>query len=83
MENLIVGLVLSIIVFILYSIFLTKKDYKNLKKALNKSLKVLVQNSIRLFATFLIIGMLQNYLSEEAVGQFLIKFTDFFGIIVG
>ncbi len=27
--------------------------------------------------------MLQNFLSEEAVGQFLIKFTGFFGIIVG
>jgi len=83
MQNLITGLVLLIIVATLYSIFLTKKDYKKFKRGIKKSLKVLIQNSIRLFAIFLIINLLQNFLSKESVGNFLLNFKGIKGIIAG
>lgn len=83
MQNSIIGLILLIFVLILYLLLIIKRDYNKLIKSLNKSLKTLIQNSIRIFAIFLIIGMLENYLSKEAVSKFLLKFTGFVGIIIG
>lgn len=83
MQNLITGLILLTFVSILYLIFLTKKDYKRFKKGIKKSLRVLFQNSIRLFAIFLIISLLQNFLSKETVGNFLLNFKGIKGIIAG
>jgi len=83
MQNLITGLILLAFVVILYLFLLTKKDYKKFQKGVKKSLKILIQNSIRLFAIFLIIGLLQNFLSKEAVGKFLLNFKGFIGIIAG
>lgn len=83
MENLIIGLILLIVVATLYLFSLRRADHSKLKKSLTRSLRILIQNSIRLFAIFLIIGMLQNFLSKEAMSNFLLRFRGFSGILAG
>lgn len=82
MGTLIFGFGFLIFVVILYSVYLLK-DRKKLKRSLNKGAKTLIKNSIRLFSVFLIIGILQEFLSKESVGNFLLKFQGFKGIIAG
>ncbi|GAB6188573.1 hypothetical protein JCM30566_03120 [Marinitoga arctica] len=83
MSNLIFGIIMLIFVIILYIQLKVKKGNKELKKAIKKGNKNLIQNSIRIFSIFLIIGILQNFLSPEKVGDFLLKFSGLKGIITG
>lgn len=83
MPNLITGLILISISIVLYSILFKKNDKDKIKKSLKKSSKIFVQNSIRIFLIFLIIGMLQNFLSKDSVGNFLLKFQGIKGIFFG
>lgn len=82
MQNLITGIVMLIITTGLYGVSLYKNKSK-LKKTINKGFRSFIQNSIRIFAIFVIIGILQNFLSKEAVGNFLLKFSGIKGIFTG
>lgn len=82
MQNLIVGVALLILTVTLYFLYL-RKDKDKLKKAIQKSSKNLIQNSIRIFTIFVIIGILQNFLSKESIGNFLLKFSGLKGILTG
>ncbi len=82
MQNLITGIIMLVITVSLYGIYL-HRDRVKLKKAINKGLRNLIQNSIRIFAIFVIIGVLQNFLSKESVGNFLLKFSGIKGIFTG
>lgn len=83
MSNLIFGFGLLIFVIILYIYLLKSKGKKEFKKAMKKGNKNLIQNSIRIFSIFLIIGILQNFLSPEKVGNFLLNFSGMKGVITG
>lgn len=83
MSNLIFGIVLLIFVIILYVYLFKIKGKKEFKKAVKKGNKNLIQNSIRIFSIFLIIGILQNFLSPKQVGDFLLNFSGAKGIITG
>lgn len=83
MQNLITGLILILFSLFLYSILFKRKDEEKIKRSLKRSIKIFIQNSVRLFSIFLILGMLQNFLSKEAVGNFLLKFQGIKGIILG
>jgi uncharacterized membrane protein YraQ (UPF0718 family) len=83
MSNLIFGFGLLIFVIILYVYLFKSKGKKEFKKAMKKGNKNLVQNSIRIFSIFLIIGILQNFLSPQKVGDFLLNFSGVKGIITG
>jgi len=82
MQNLITGLVMLFLTVSLYIVYL-HKDRLKLKKALKKGSRNFLQNSIRIFAIFVIIGILQNFLSKESVGNFLLKFSGIKGILAG
>lgn len=81
--NIIEGIVLLALVLVLYFVYFLRGDKKKLKDASKKSVKILVQNSIRIFAIFVIIAILEKFLSPQAVSQFLLKFRGFVGIIAG
>ncbi len=81
--NIIEGIILLVLVIILYAVYFIKGDKNKLKDASKKSVKMFVQNSIRLFAIFVIIAILEKFLSPQAVSQFLLKFRGFVGIVVG
>ncbi|KLO23243.1 hypothetical protein X275_03280 [Marinitoga sp. 1197] len=83
MSNLIFGFIMLLLTIILYIQLKFKKGNKEFKKALKKGNKNLIQNSIRIFSIFLIIGILQNFLSTEKVGDFLLNFSGIKGIITG
>ncbi|MCX8094708.1 MAG: hypothetical protein N3D74_00745 [Caldisericia bacterium] len=83
MQNIITGFILIILNLFLYSLLVNKNENKKLKRSIKKGIKQFIKNSIRLFAIFLIIGMLQSFLSKENVGNFLLKFNGFKGIIFG
>ncbi|WP_129408749.1 hypothetical protein [Marinitoga lauensis] len=83
MSNLIFGFIMLGLIVILYIQLRFKKGNKELKKAIKKGNKNLIQNSIRIFSIFLIIGILQNFLSPEKVGDFLLNFSGIKGIITG
>lgn len=80
MQNFITGIIMLTLTISLYSTFL-RKDKPKLKKAINKGFRNLIQNSIRIFAVFVIIGILQNFLSKESVGNFLLKFSGIKGVV--
>jgi len=82
MQNLKTGLVVFTFVLILYIIYF-KKDKSELKRALKKSLTMFIQNSIRVFAIFVIISLLESFLSKESVGKFLLKLSGLKGILLG
>jgi uncharacterized membrane protein YraQ (UPF0718 family) len=82
MQNLITGLVMLFLTVGLYIVYL-RRDRLKLKKAIKKGSKNFLQNSIRIFAVFIIIGVLQNFLSKESVGNFLLKFSGIKGILTG
>ena len=82
MENYIIGLSIFTITTFLY-IYYLRKNRSKLKSSLSKGSKNLAKNSIRIFAIFMILGILQNFLSKETVGEFLLKFSGFKGIITG
>ena len=82
MQNLITGLVMLFLTVSLYIEYL-RRDRLKLKKAFKKGLRNLLQNSIRIFAVFIIIGILENFLSKESVGNFLLKFSGIKGILIG
>ena len=82
MSNLIFGLSFLVFVSLLYLVYLSK-DKKRLRRSVNKGIKTLIKNSIRLFSVFLIIGILKEFLSKEAVGNFLLNFQGFKGILSG
>ena len=81
--NLIEGIILLAVVLVLYAVYFVKGDKGKLKDASKKSVKMFIQNSIRLFAIFTIIAILEKFLSPKAVSTFLLKFSGFNGIIVG
>lgn len=81
--NLIEGIILLAFVIVLYGIYFAKGDRNKFKDASKKSVKMFIQNSIRLFSIFVIIAILEKFLSPQAVSQFLLKFRGFTGIIVG
>jgi uncharacterized membrane protein YraQ (UPF0718 family) len=81
--NIIEGIILLALVLVLYVVYFIRGDKKKLKDASKKSVKMLIQNSVRLFAIFVIIAILEKFLSPQAVSQFLLKFSGFTGIIVG
>ncbi|MBC7320671.1 hypothetical protein H5T89_08490 [bacterium] len=82
MQNFIIGIIILALTVGLYIIYL-RKDKTKLKKAVQRGVKNLIQNSIRIFAIFVIIGILQNFLSKESVGNFLLKFSGIKGIFTG
>jgi uncharacterized membrane protein YraQ (UPF0718 family) len=82
MENLIIGIIIFTLTAFFY-IYYLRKDKNKLKNSISKGSKNLAKNSIRIFAIFMILGILQNFLSKEAVGKFLLKFSGFKGIIAG
>jgi len=82
MENLLIGMTIFVITIFLYLRYL-RKDKTKLADSLLKGSRNLMKNSIRIFAIFIILGILQNFLSKESVGQFLLKFSGFKGIITG
>ncbi|BBE31207.1 hypothetical protein OSSY52_13480 [Tepiditoga spiralis] len=82
MQNFVIGLIFFALVLILYLIFF-KKDPIKIKKAAKKGSKNLIQNSIRIFSVFLILGILQSFLSKESVGNFLLNFSNIKGIFSG
>ena len=81
--NIIEGIVFLVIVIILYVFYFLRGDKTKLKNATKKSFKIFIQNTIRLFAIFVIIEILDKFLSPQAVSQFLLKFTGFLGIVIG
>lgn len=81
--NLIEGVILLAFVIALYVIYFVKGNKRKFKDASSKSVKMFFQNSVRLFAIFVIIAILEKFLSPQAVSQFLLKFRGFTGIIVG
>lgn len=83
MSNLIFGFGLLIFVIIFYVYLFKNKGKKEFKKAVKKGNRNLIQNSIRIFSIFLIIGILQNFLSPKQVGDFLLNFSGVKGIITG
>ena len=82
MSTLIFGISFLAFVAFLYFIYLLR-DKKKLKRSVNKGIKTLIKNSIRLFSIFLIIGILKEFLSKESVGNFLLNFQGFKGILSG
>ena len=82
MSTLIFGISFLAFVAFLYYIYLLR-DKKRLKRSVNKGIKTLIKNSIRLFSIFLIIGILKEFLSKESVGNFLLNFQGFKGILSG
>lgn len=83
MQNLITGLILISISIVLYLTLFKKNNTEKIKKSLKKSIKIFIQNSVRIFLIFLIIGMLQSFLSKDSVGNFLLKFQGIKGVILG
>jgi len=81
-STLIFGISFLAFVAFLYYIYLLR-DKKKLKRSVNKGIKTLIKNSIRLFSIFLIIGILKEFLSKESVGNFLLNFQGFKGILSG
>jgi len=81
-STLIFGISFLAFVAFLYFIYLLR-DKKKLKRSVNKGIKTLIKNSIRLFSIFLIIGILKEFLSKESVGNFLLNFQGFKGILSG
>jgi uncharacterized membrane protein YraQ (UPF0718 family) len=81
--NIIEGIVLLVLVLALYIVYFFRGDRKKLVDASKKSGKMFIQNSVRLFAIFVIIAILEKFLSPQSVSQFLLKFKGFTGIIVG
>ncbi len=82
MQNLITGFIMLALTICLYIVYLRKNKSK-LNKILRKGTNNLTKNSIRIFAIFLIIGILQNFLTKESVGGFLLKFSGIKGIFAG
>ncbi|MBC7320678.1 hypothetical protein H5T89_08525, partial [bacterium] len=82
MQNFITGIIILALTVGLYIIYL-RRDKTKLKKVVQKGVKNLIQNSIRIFAIFVIIGILQNFLSKESVGNFLIRVSGLKGIFTG
>ncbi len=82
MQNLGIGLILVIFTGCLYLVYL-KKAKDKIKKSAKKSLRIFIQNSIRIFGIFLIIAMLENFLSKETIENFLLKFSGIKGILAG
>jgi len=72
-----------VLVLALYIVYFFRGDRKKLVDASKKSGKMFIQNSARLFAIFVIIAILEKFLSPQSVSQFLLKFKGFTGIIVG
>lgn len=83
MQNLITGLALIGLTIFFYIFLFFKNNNKKLKRSVKKGVKQFIKNSIRLFAVFLIIGLLQSFLSKESVANFLLNFQGFKGIIFG
>ncbi|MGB9749626.1 MAG: permease [Caldisericia bacterium] len=81
--NLIEGIVFLILVSFVYIIYFLRGDKNKLKGVPKKSIKMFIQNSIRIFSIFVIIAILEKFLSPQSVSQFLLKFKGFLGIIVG
>lgn len=81
--NLIEGIILLAVVLVLYAVYFVKGNKRKLRDASKKSVKMFIQNSIRLFAIFTIIAILEKFLSTKAVSTFLLKFSGFNGIIIG
>jgi uncharacterized membrane protein YraQ (UPF0718 family) len=81
--NIVEGIILLVLVLVLYVVYFIRGDKGKLKDASKKSAKLFIQNSIRLFAIFVIIALLDKFLSPQAVSQFLLKFRGFTGIIIG
>lgn len=82
MEVYITGFVIFLSTLSIY-IYLFIKDKKRIKSASRIGVKVLFKNSIRIFSIFIIIGILQNFLTKENVSAFLLKFSGLKGILAG
>jgi uncharacterized membrane protein YraQ (UPF0718 family) len=81
--NLIEGFILLILVLILYTFYFVKGDKAKFQTAAKKSGRMFLQNSVRLLSVFVIIAILEQFLSPQAVSQFLLNFKGIVGIIVG
>lgn len=82
MEVYLTGILIFILSFFLYIYFFIK-DKKGIKKASTIGIKVFFKNSVRIFSIFIIIGILQNFLTKENVSAFLLKFSGLKGILAG
>lgn len=81
-SNLIEGIVFLVLVGILYAVYVVRGDKKKAKDASKKSIKMFIQNSVRIYAIFVIIAILQKFISPAAVSSFLLKFKGLWGIVV-
>lgn len=81
--NLVEGITFLAFVLILYAVYFVKGDKKKVKDASKKSVKVFIQNSVRVYAVFVIIAILQKFISPEAVSSFLLRFNGLTGILAG
>lgn len=81
--NIVEGIVFLISVLGLYVVYFYRGDKDKIKIAYKKGIKMFIQNSIRIFAIFAIIAILEKFLSPESVSAFLLKFNGFKGILVG
>lgn len=59
------------------------KHRSKFKGSYIKGFKNLLRNSIRILSIFVVIGILQSFLSKEMVGEFLMTFSGIKGILIG
>jgi len=81
--NVVEGIIFLALVLVLYAVYFARGDKKKAKDASKKSIKVFVQNSLRIYAIFVIIAILQKFISPQAMSSFLLKFSGLKGIIIG
>lgn len=75
-------LIVSAVTISFYLWAFTKRRSK-FKGSYIKGFKNLLRNSIRILSIFVVIGILQSFLSKEMVGEFLMTFSGIKGILIG
>jgi uncharacterized membrane protein YraQ (UPF0718 family) len=79
--TLIYGFVFLLIVGVLF-IFLFKKDKKRTKKSLKIGNKFLAKNIIRIFAIFLLVNLLEMFIPQNSINNFMLKLSGVMGTFV-
>lgn len=59
------------------------KHRSKLRGSSLRGFKNLLRNSIRIFSIFVVIGILQSFLSKEMVGELLMRFSGIKGVLMG
>ncbi len=79
--TLIYGFVFLIVVILLF-FFLFKKDKKKAKKSLKAGNKFLLRNIIRIFAIFLLVNLLQMFIPQNSINNFMLKLSGTIGTFI-